>query len=187
LFVGGGGLSICLPPPPPPHTHTPHPSPLVQPCADVHESIYDEFVKRAAAKAHARTVGDCFSGAQQGPQVDKEQFDKILSLIDTGVKQGARLVAGGKRAGDIGFFIEPTVFADVQDHMDISRQEIFGALQKKKAPSVQPYKYRVCWLETAAACCRHSLLSPCPFLRCARDVCRPRAADLQVPLVGRGH
>ncbi len=88
----------------------------------MHESIYDEFVKRATAKAKSRTVGDCFSGAQQGPQVDQEQLDKILALIDSGVKQGARLMTGGKRAGDKGYFVEPTVFADVEDHMTIMRE-----------------------------------------------------------------
>ncbi|CAG2065002.1 unnamed protein product [Timema podura] len=62
--------------------------------------------------------------------VDDEQLGKILSLIDTGKKQGARLVAGGARHGDKGYFIQPTVFADVKDSMTIAREEIFGPVQQ---------------------------------------------------------
>lgn len=57
-------------------------------------------------------------------QVDEEQFTKILGMIDTGKKQGAKLVAGGKRHGDKGYFIEPTVFADVKDDMTIAKDEV---------------------------------------------------------------
>lgn len=57
----------------------------------VHESMYDAFVARSVALAKARSIGDCFSGATHGPQVDEEQFKKILGMIDTGVKQGAKL------------------------------------------------------------------------------------------------
>lgn len=62
---------------------------------------------------------------EQGPQVDQEQLTKILSLIETGKKQGAKLVAGGKRyEGLPGYFVEPTVFADVQDDMTIAKEEV---------------------------------------------------------------
>nr|CAD7590250.1 unnamed protein product [Timema genevievae] len=97
----------------------------------VEDSIYDEFVARSAERAKKRTVGDPFDlNIEQGPQVDDEQLGKILSLIDTGKKQGARLVAGGARHGDKGYFIQPTVFADVKDSMTIAREEIFGPVQQ---------------------------------------------------------
>jgi aldehyde dehydrogenase (NAD+) len=93
----------------------------------VQEGIYDEFVKRSVEAASARVVGDPFSAAtQQGAQIDETQFEKILGYIDEGVKEGARLLTGGKRHGDKGWFIEPTVFADVTDDMTIAREEIFG-------------------------------------------------------------
>ena len=53
-------------------------------------------------------------------------MNKILGYIDLGKKDGARLVTGGRRVGDKGFFVEPTVFADVQDNMTIAKEEIFG-------------------------------------------------------------
>lgn len=64
---------------------------------------------------------------EQGPQVDQEQLTKILSLIESGKKEGAKLVAGGNRyAGLPGYFVEPTVFADVTDDMTIAREEVSG-------------------------------------------------------------
>lgn len=62
---------------------------------------------------------------EQGPQVDDIQMNKILDLIESGKKEGARLVAGGKRyAGLDGYFVEPTVFADVKDNMKIAQEEV---------------------------------------------------------------
>lgn len=96
----------------------------------VHESIYDEFVKKAAAKAKTRKVGDpCQTGVDQGPQVDKAQLEKIMMLVETGKKQGAKLQFGGKRVGTEGYFFEPTVFSDVTDDMTIAKEEIFGPVQ----------------------------------------------------------
>lgn len=93
----------------------------------VQESVYDQFVDRLASKVNDRKLGDPFDPAtQQGPQVDKAQFDKILSYIAKGREQGARCVAGGERHGDKGFFIKPTIFADVKDDMAIACDEIFG-------------------------------------------------------------
>lgn len=92
----------------------------------VHESIYAEFVAKSAARARARTVGDCFSGAEQGPQVDADQLHKILGYIESGKKDGATLVCGGAKHGDAGYFVQPTIFADVTDGMAIAREEIFG-------------------------------------------------------------
>jgi len=93
----------------------------------VQESVYDQFVDRLATKVNDRKLGDPFDPAtQQGPQVDKAQFDKILSYIAKGREQGARCVTGGERHGDKGFFIKPTIFADVKDDMAIACDEIFG-------------------------------------------------------------
>lgn len=92
----------------------------------VHESIYDEFVARAAARAAKRSLGDQWSGADQGPQVDAAQMENVLRYVDVGVREGARLVCGGKRHGDTGYYVQPTVFADVTPNMTIAREEIFG-------------------------------------------------------------
>lgn len=96
----------------------------------VEESIYDEFVERSVETAKKRVVGDPFNPAsQQGPQVDEEQYKKVLGLINAGKKEGAKLLAGGGPAGDRGYFVQPTVFVDVKDDMQISREEIFGPVQ----------------------------------------------------------
>ena len=93
----------------------------------VEEKAYDEFVEKSAARAKKRTVGNPFDkNTEQGPQVDQDQFDKVMGYIDAGKKDKAKLVAGGNRVGDKGYFIEPTVFADVQDNMKIAQEEIFG-------------------------------------------------------------
>lgn len=93
----------------------------------VEEKIKDEFVSRLAAKAKGRRIGDQLDPAtEQGPQVSKEQQDKILHYCDVGQKEGASLVLGGKRWSDKGYFIEPTVFDNVRDDMTIAKDEIFG-------------------------------------------------------------
>jgi aldehyde dehydrogenase (NAD+) len=93
----------------------------------VEESAYDEFVERSVARAKTRTVGDPFDPkTEQGPQVDDVQFEKVMSYIESGKKEGARLVTGGSRVGDRGYFVEPTIFADVRDDMKIAEDEIFG-------------------------------------------------------------
>ena len=93
----------------------------------VQESVHDKFVERLAAKVKQRKLGDPFDAStEQGPQVDKAQFDKIMSYITKGKSQGAQCVAGGDRFGDKGFFINPTIFTDVNDDMAIARDEIFG-------------------------------------------------------------
>jgi len=93
----------------------------------VQEGAYDEFVSRLADRARARRLGDPFDSAtEQGPQVDQAQFDKIMSYIDSGRNQGAKCVAGGERFGDRGYFIKPTIFADVEDTMAVATDEIFG-------------------------------------------------------------
>ncbi|XP_014219210.1 aldehyde dehydrogenase X, mitochondrial isoform X2 [Copidosoma floridanum] len=96
----------------------------------VHAKIYDEFLKEAKKLAENRKVGDPFmKDTMQGPQVDEEMFNKIMGLIESGKKEGATCVTGGKRVGTTGYFIAPTIFADVLDDMRIAKEEIFGPVQ----------------------------------------------------------
>ncbi|KAL7615098.1 hypothetical protein Lser_V15G07741 [Lactuca serriola] len=96
----------------------------------VHERVYDEFVEKAKARAFQRVVGDPFKkGVEQGPQVDSDQFEKILKYIRSGVDNGATLETGGERFGSKGYYIQPTVFSNVQDDMLIAKDEIFGPVQ----------------------------------------------------------
>jgi aldehyde dehydrogenase (NAD+) len=93
----------------------------------VERKAYDEFVERSVARAKRRTVGDPFDPAtEQGPQVDDAQFQKVMQYIEAGRNEGARLMCGGDRSGERGYFIQPTVFADVRDEMTIAQDEIFG-------------------------------------------------------------
>lgn len=96
----------------------------------VHERVYDEFVEKSKARALKRVVGDPFrKGVEQGPQIDDEQFKKILRYIKSGVDSGATLVTGGDKLGDKGYYIQPTIFSDVQDGIKIAQEEIFGPVQ----------------------------------------------------------
>ncbi|KAG2713174.1 hypothetical protein I3760_04G163500 [Carya illinoinensis] len=93
----------------------------------VQEGIYDEVVKKLVEKAKAWVVGDPFDPkAQQGPQVDLKQFERILSYIEQGKREGATLLTGGSIARKLGYYIEPTIFADVKEEMLIAQDEIFG-------------------------------------------------------------
>lgn len=58
------------------------------------------------------------------PQIDAEQYNRILGLIESGKRQGAKLVTGGSKAGDVGYYVQPTVFSDVKDDMDIATTEV---------------------------------------------------------------
>lgn len=96
----------------------------------VHERVYDEFIEKAKARAMNRVVGDPFKkGVEQGPQIDSEQFDKILRYIRSGIESGATLESGGERLGTKGYYIKPTVFSNVKDDMLIAKDEIFGPVQ----------------------------------------------------------
>ncbi|XP_055540635.1 aldehyde dehydrogenase, mitochondrial [Wyeomyia smithii] len=98
----------------------------------IEDKLYDEFVERSVERAKKRVVGNPFDlTTEHGPQIDEKQFNKILSMIESGKKEGASLVAGGDRfEGLSGYFIQPTIFADVQDDMKIARDEIFGPVQQ---------------------------------------------------------
>lgn len=94
----------------------------------VQDGILPAFLDRLAARTNAIRLGDPMDEeTQMGPMVTEAQMDKVLGYIEIGKSEGARLVTGGKRAmGKNGFYIEPTVFANVTDDMRIAREEIFG-------------------------------------------------------------
>ena len=121
-FIGAGQTCICA------SRH------LVQ------ASIYDEFVTRLKAKTETIRIGDPFDPATQlGPVISARQRDRVLSYCSHGRADGARLVTGGNAArvpGHYnGFFVEPTVFADVTSGMRIFQEEVFGPFT-----SVTPFK-----------------------------------------------
>ncbi|KAL7839303.1 hypothetical protein SRHO_G00259610 [Serrasalmus rhombeus] len=96
----------------------------------VEEPIYDEFVRLSVEKALKRVLGNpLLANVDQGPQIDRKQYDKILELIESGRREGARLECGGVPWGQKGLYIQPTVFSEVTDDMRIAKEEIFGPVQ----------------------------------------------------------
>jgi len=93
----------------------------------IEKSIHEEFIDKLSNKAANMRVGNPEdTGTQMGAQVSKEQFDKILGYIETGKQEGAKLVTGGERCGERGYFIMPTIFDAVDNNMRIAKEEIFG-------------------------------------------------------------
>ena len=95
----------------------------------VERSIYDEVVARVGAAASSWMPGDPLDPATKaGPIVSADQLDRVTGYISVGVEEGATLVSGGSRtmADTGGYYVEPTVFADVDNRMTIAREEIFG-------------------------------------------------------------
>merc|ERR1712232_1256435 len=102
----------------------------------IHEDVHDAFVEKVSKMAkRLRTEGDTISETDVpicdlGPQVDKIQFDKVLGYIESGKKEGATCALGGGRLGTKGYYVQPTVFTDVQDNMKIAKEEIFGPVMQ---------------------------------------------------------
>jgi succinate-semialdehyde dehydrogenase/glutarate-semialdehyde dehydrogenase len=93
----------------------------------VQDGVYDEFVTKFAAGSKALKVGDPLAdGTQMGPLANARRLDAMELLIKDAVDRGARLVTGGKRIGNEGYFFEPTVLADVTDEARIMNEEPFG-------------------------------------------------------------
>ncbi|MGZ0086721.1 aldehyde dehydrogenase family protein [Caldibacillus thermoamylovorans] len=94
----------------------------------VERSVYETFVQLLADRANTLRMGPGMSARTDiGPVVSREQYDKVLRYIDIGRQEGAKLVAGGNARPELGgYFIEPTIFADVKPSMRIAREEIFG-------------------------------------------------------------
>ncbi|WP_129690751.1 aldehyde dehydrogenase family protein [Gottfriedia acidiceleris] len=107
----------------------------------VEESIYDRFVERFVERAKKIKVGPGdVAETEMGPLVSKEHLEKVLSYIQIGKEEGARLACGGNRIEkdglEKGYFVEPTVFVDVEQNMRIVQEEIFGpvvCIQKFKS------------------------------------------------------
>jgi aldehyde dehydrogenase (NAD+) len=93
----------------------------------VEEKVHDQFVEKMLQRVKAQRVGDPFEPeTTQGPQVSQEQCDRIMGYIESGKKEGAKLLCGGNRIARPGYFIEPTLFDNVTDEMKIAKEEIFG-------------------------------------------------------------
>ena len=96
----------------------------------VEKSMYNEAIGRLKKYTENFEVGDPKKeGEHIGPVISENQFKKIQALIQKGIDEGAKLVAGGtgKPDGlDKGYFVKPTVFADVNNNMEVARTEIFG-------------------------------------------------------------
>ncbi|NUQ60938.1 MAG: aldehyde dehydrogenase family protein [Pirellulales bacterium] len=93
----------------------------------VEDKIYDQVVEKIAERNRKYKVGDPFDPeTEQGPQVDRAQFEKVLDYIGLGKHEGAECLTGGGRFGNRGYYVEPTLFANVKDEMVIAREEIFG-------------------------------------------------------------
>ena len=99
--------------------------------AFIHENIHDAVIERIKARiAHFKPGIPTDPATTMGAIISKTQFDRVLSYIDAAKQEGARVIAGGGRPADPalanGFYIEPTIFADVNMSMRIAREEIFG-------------------------------------------------------------
>ncbi|XP_010773401.1 mitochondrial 10-formyltetrahydrofolate dehydrogenase [Notothenia coriiceps] len=95
----------------------------------VEESIHDEYITRVVEELKKMKIGDPLDrSTDQGPQNHKAHMDKLLEYCEVGLKEGATLVYGGKRVDRPGFFMEPTVFTGVEDHMFIAKEESFGPI-----------------------------------------------------------
>jgi len=92
-----------------------------------HESIHDEVTQRIVQIALTYKVGSPFEpDTKLGPLISARQMDRVLSYVDIGKEEGARLEIGGSRLGSNGYFVEPTVFSQVSNGMRVAQEEIFG-------------------------------------------------------------
>ncbi|MEF2977230.1 phenylacetaldehyde dehydrogenase StyD [Subtercola sp. YIM 133946] len=92
-----------------------------------HRSVYEQVVDGLAGAATAQVLGDPFDGATTvGALINEKQQKSVQAYIEKGKAEGARLVAGGETGKSEGFFVRPTIFADVDNSMAIAQEEIFG-------------------------------------------------------------
>ena len=95
----------------------------------VQRNILENFLSQLTARLSLVIIGDPQDESTTfGPMVSKQQLDIVLGYFEKGKKEGARLISGGKAIAGNGFFVEPTVFADVTDDMAIAKEEVFGPL-----------------------------------------------------------
>jgi phenylacetaldehyde dehydrogenase len=92
-----------------------------------HADVFDEVVERVTSAARALRLGPSLAtDTQMGPLVSREQRDRVMSYIDSARSEGAAIVTGGHALGSNGYFVEPTVIANVKPDMKVMREEIFG-------------------------------------------------------------
>ncbi|WP_435222938.1 aldehyde dehydrogenase family protein [Streptomyces sp. Tue6028] len=93
----------------------------------VHRDVFEEVVQGVAEYGRSLKVGyGTEPGVDLGPLVSLRQLDRVTGYVESGLRDGARLVSGGSRIGEKGYFFEPTVLADVDQSMRVVREEIFG-------------------------------------------------------------
>jgi aldehyde dehydrogenase (NAD+) len=93
----------------------------------VEDRVHDAFVDKLAKRASSLRIGDPLETATTlGPLISQNQMNRVLDYVDVGRSEGANLVCGGARAGNRGFFVEPTVFSGVSGNMRVVSEEIFG-------------------------------------------------------------
>ncbi len=93
----------------------------------VEKSVFDKVVDGVAAEAKKISVGPGMApGTDMGPLVSEEQLTRVCGYLDSGAKEGAHAVVGGRRKGDRGYFVEPTVLVNTNEKMKVVREEIFG-------------------------------------------------------------
>jgi phenylacetaldehyde dehydrogenase len=93
----------------------------------VHASVHDEVVEGVAAAGRRLRVGyGAEPGVDLGPLISQKQLDRVTAYVDGGRTQGAQVVSGGQRVGQNGYFFEPTVLTEVDQSMQVMREEIFG-------------------------------------------------------------
>ncbi|RXM34724.1 Mitochondrial 10-formyltetrahydrofolate dehydrogenase [Acipenser ruthenus] len=95
----------------------------------VEESIHDEFLRRVLEEVKKMKIGDPLDrSTDHGPQNHRAHMEKLLEYCEIGKKEGATLVYGGQQVQRPGYFMEPTVFTDVEDHMYLAKEESFGPI-----------------------------------------------------------
>jgi phenylacetaldehyde dehydrogenase len=93
----------------------------------VHESVYDRVLEGVSGIAGGINMGHGIDpNTQMGPLVSEEQFDKVTGYINSGINEGAKVAAGGKRFGERGYFVQPTVLTNTKPNMKVVKEEIFG-------------------------------------------------------------
>jgi phenylacetaldehyde dehydrogenase len=102
----------------------------------VDEKIYDKVVEGVSAHASKIRVGNGFDpGTQLGPLVSEEQLNRVCGYLDSGFSEGAKATAGGRRVGEKGYFVQPTVLVNTTENMKVVQEEIFGPVV-----TATPYK-----------------------------------------------
>lgn len=95
----------------------------------VEDSIHDEFIRRVVTETKKIAIGDPLNkSTSHGPQNHLAHLNKLLEYVQQGVSEGAKLEYGGKRVNRKGYFFEPTIFSQVEDHMYIAKEESFGPI-----------------------------------------------------------